>query len=55
MPINEFQKPYKTSEAEQLLRWEYGQGNMTLAEFNVRFEELMKQNLIIRDGRIVND
>ncbi len=53
MPINERQKPYRTTQEEQQLRWEYGQGNMTLAEFNVHFEELKRQGKIVRDGRKV--
>jgi len=53
VPINEYQKPYQTTEAEQILRWEYGQGNMTLAEFDKRFEELKKQGKIVRNGRVL--
>jgi len=55
VPINERQKPYRTAQQEQNLRWEYGQGGMTLEEFNVRFEELKKQGLVIRDGKVVTE
>ena len=53
--VNERQKPYRTTQEEQTLRWEYGQGNVTLEEFNVKFEELKKQGLVVRDGRIINE
>ena len=50
--INEQQKPYKTTQEEQSLRWEYGQGNMTLEEFNIQYAELLKQGKIVRDGKV---
>jgi len=46
-------RPRQISDDEWTLRWEYGQGNMTLEAFNVRFEELKKQGKIVRDGRKV--
>jgi len=52
MPINERQKPYRTTQEEQDLRWEYGQGNMTLEEFNIQYAELLKQGKIVRDGKV---
>ena len=55
MPINERQKPYRTTQQEQNLRWEYGQGNMSLEEFDIQYAELLKQGLIIRDGRVISD
>lgn len=53
--INERQKPYQTTQEERDLRWEYGQGSMTLEEFNTQFEELKKQGKVIRDGKVVTD
>lgn len=51
--INERQKPYQTTQEEQDLRWEYGNTDMSLEEFNRRFKELEKQGKIIRSGRVV--
>jgi len=55
VPINERQKPYRTTQQEQNLRWEYGRGNMSLEEFDIQYAELLKQGLIIRDGRVISD
>lgn len=53
--INERQKPYQTSLDEQHLRWEYGQGKITLKEFDERYTELMKQGLIMRSGKVITN
>jgi len=50
--INERQKPYQTTREEQLLRWDYAEGRITLEEFDRRYEKLKKQELIKRNGRV---
>lgn len=52
--MSERQKAYRTSKAEQALRWEYGQGKMSLATFNRRYEKLKKAGQILRSGRIIS-
>jgi len=55
VPINERQKPYRTTQEEQSLRWSYGQEEITLEEFDRQYAELLKQGLIVRDGVIQNE
>ena len=55
MAINERQKPYQTTQAEQALRWRYGQGEITREEFDEQYVELMKQGLIVRSGKVITN
>ena len=51
--MNEFQKHYQTTLDEQVLRWEYGQGKITLATFKRRYEKLKRKGLIRRSGKVL--
>lgn len=42
-------RPDYTTRAEQELRWDYMNGEMTLNEFNRRYEKLKKRGLIKRN------
>lgn len=48
-------RPDCTTKEEQDLRYKYATTNMTLAEFNIKYKKLMKQGLIKRDGKIINE
>jgi hypothetical protein len=51
--MSERQKPWDISKEELNLRWAYGRGKITLAEFNRQFDNLKRQGKIIRSGRVV--
>jgi hypothetical protein len=51
--MSERQKPWAITREELDLRWEYGEGNITLAEFNRRFKKLIRQGKIIRSGKAI--
>ncbi len=51
--INERQKPYQTTQEEQLLRWSYAKGKITKTEYNKQYKRLRERGLIRRNGRII--
>ena len=53
--IDERQKPYQTSQEEQALRWQYGQGKITLKEFDKQYAELLEQGKIIRSRKVITN
>jgi len=50
--INEFQKPYSTTQEEQILRWARAKGEITERQFNMRYKKLLKAGKIIRSGKV---
>ena len=50
--INEFQKPYSTTQEEQILRWACAKGEITERQFNMRYKKLLKAGKIIRSGKV---
>jgi hypothetical protein len=51
--MSERQKPWAITREELDLRWEYGEGKITLTEFNRRFKKLIRQGKIIRSGKAI--
>jgi len=53
--INEFQKPYSTTQEEQDLRWKYSLGKMSFKEYEEQYRKLLKAGKIRRSGRTVRE
>jgi len=53
--INEFQKPYSTTQEEQDLRWKYSLGKMSFKEYEKQYRKLLKAGKIRRSGRTVKE
>lgn len=51
--INEKQKPWAVTQEELNLRFDYGNGRITLKQFNRRYKKLKELGLIIRNGRTI--
>ena len=49
----DWRRPCCTTREEQNLRDKYANGGMTFAEFETKYNILLKQGLIKRNGRIV--
>jgi len=51
--MNEFQKPWATTQEELSLRFDYAYGKITLKQFERRYEKLKRQGKIIRNGKMI--
>lgn len=48
-------KPWGITQEELDLRFEYAEGRITMKEFKRRYKELMRQDLIRRNGKVVKE
>jgi len=53
--IDEKQKPYRTTQFEQDLRWDLFFGKITQITFNLEYDKLLKAGKIIRSGKVVRE
>lgn len=47
-------RPKQITKEEEILRWAYAFGKMNFDEFERRYNKLLKQGKICRNGRIIN-